>query len=224
MSDETLQLLKAFIDAAGYEVRQHLVNPRTGEKVEPIFGQNFGGAYTDSLGSFKPEPAYTVTKKKRKPRSQAKESAYSAGFLGFWSGWKAKGKGSKQDAYKQFTARFNGINEMIDRHNLYHKMVEGRDNYLRFCRETGQFSMQVCRFLGKGKHYLNDYTIPDSAKRQNRVKQEWEVIPENDNHLAGFIEKHGFKQGHDRMDKVFDTRRKLQAQIKQRIEDEINRG
>ena len=156
---------------------------------------------------------------KTKPRAQAKESAYSEDFEKLWSIYPDGAKGSKKAANAQYV---NRISLSSYSPAVYIEIEEGIKKYKSFIESTGQYLMHMSKFIGKDEHYLNDYTIPDSAKRQNRVKQEWEIIPENDNHLAAFIEKHGFKQGHDRMDKVFDTRRKLQAQIKQRIERELN--
>jgi len=154
---------------------------------------------------------------KPKPRAQAKESAYSEEFLHFWSIYPRGHGGSKKEAYRQWCARLTEDSKLYD-----YMMINGAGRYAEYIKATGQHVKHPATFLGRDKHYLNDFTIPESAKRQNRVKQDWEKIPENDNHLAGFIEQYGFKQGHDRMDKVFDTRKKLQAQIKQRIEDELN--
>jgi hypothetical protein len=122
---------------------------------------------------------------KTKPRSQAKESVYTDDFELFWIKWSAKGKGSKQDAFKQFRARFNERSGDVEHSELYGEIDSGARAYFKFCEETGQFAMQVCRFLGTGRHYLNDYTIPDNVKKQNRLK-----LPYGDNELEAFAEKH----------------------------------
>jgi len=170
MADETLQLLKAFIDAMGYEYKIDVVDPL----VTPV------------------EAIYKVTKKPKKLR-ETKQEGYSEGFLELWSIYSLKGKGSKQAAFRQYKAR---MAETTDK-NYYHshqQMKRGMHKYVFFIKETGQYSMHMSTFLGRDKHYLNDFTIPDSVVKKNRVKQDWETIPENENHILAFIEKHGFKK------------------------------
>jgi len=156
--------------------------------------------------------------KKSKPR-QAKESGYTEDFEELWSIYPKGNKGSKQAAFRSYQAR---INENFS-YPTHQEIEIGILNYKDYIKATGQYMQHMSTFLGRDKHYLNDYTIPEQAKRQNRVKQEWETIPENENAWLSFIEKHGFKKP-DRMATIFETKQSLQRQIKQRIEDEINRG
>jgi len=200
MSDETLQLLKAFIDAAGYEV-----------ETKPVAVKN--GIYEIGI------PEYIVTKKKPKPRAQAKSEGYDANFERLWDLYPKDNKGSKKAAYRKYQG-IVGMDKGEISPGFHAKIHKAVVKYKAYVEATNRWVMQFSKFIGPDEYYLNDWIIPESAKRQNRVRQDWEKIPENDNHLAGFIQKYGFKQGHDRMDKVFDTRKKLQAQIKQRIEDE----
>jgi len=197
MADETLQLLKAFIEASGYEIREMPLTLMDGSQLHE-YGMT-----------------YTVTKKKAKPRAQAKESGYSEAFEHIWSVYPKGNKGSKQAAYRQYLLR---LSEVDNEHDYADVIEDGVMAYKRLIIATDQYIQHMSTFLGRDKHYLNDFTIPDSVKRQNRVKQEWEKLPENDNHLMGFAKKHGFKI--NGQDSVFDSRRKLQQQIRERIEAE----
>jgi len=157
--------------------------------------------------------------KKSKPR-QAKESGYSEEFLDFWSVYPKGHGGSKKEAANQWEKRLSEV-EHIERPDEFDSIFKGLNRYIKFIEATGQHIKHPATFLGPNKHYLNDFTIPDSVVKKNRVKQEWEKIPDNDNHLIGFIEKHGFKKG-DRMETAFDTRNRLRSEIRARIlaEDE----
>jgi len=151
---------------------------------------------------------------KTKPRAQAKESGYSDGFLEFWTIYPKGHGGSKKEAFKQYKARMKeGDPEFYD---TYISMRNGAVEYARFIKATGQHVKHPATFLGRDKHYLNDYTIPDNVRKKAREKQPWEFIPEDDNKLIGFAKQHGFKI--DGMKTPFDNRVKLRQQIKDRIE------
>lgn len=151
---------------------------------------------------------------KPKPRAQAKESAYSEEFGLLWAMYGKKG--NKKAACRQYELR---IKEAPYSPAVYMEIEDGIKKYNKYIDATDQFKKNMETFLGRDKHYLNDFTIPDSAKRQNRVKQEWEFIPENDHLVFDWAKKHGFKV--DGLDKIFDTRCKLKTQIKERIESDL---
>ena len=158
---------------------------------------------------------------KPKPRAQAKESAYSEDFIDFWSFYPKGHGGSKKEAYRQYKERvLEGFRIDGKDAPVHEQIMKGVIKYAGYIKATGQHVKHPATFLGRDKHYLNDYTIPESAKRHNRVKQEWEKIPENEHLIFDWAKKHSFKV--NGQDSIFDTKRKIQAQIKQRIEQELN--
>ena len=202
MPDETMQLLKAFIEASGYEVSK-ICNP----------------SYDGTLNS---DVTYTVTKKKPKPRAQSKQEWYSDDFLDFWSIYPKGHGGNKKEAYRQYKARIlEGFRIDADNKPVHEQIISGTRKYAGYIKATGQHVKHPATFLGPNKHYLNDFTIPDSVVKKNRVKQEWEKIPEKDCHLIAFIEKWGYKKCGPN-ETVFDTRNRLRSEIRARIlaEDE----
>jgi len=209
MPDETMQLLKAYIEATGYEIGEQYVHPVTREPCNPpIFGAPQG---------FIPSKEYEVTKKKPKPRAQAKESAYGEYFEKFWGEYPKNHGGNKQKAYRQWGLRIQegGISNVV---STTAQMFDGMRKYKLFVDATSQTVMHPATFLGRDKHYEKDFTISKSAIRQNREKQDWEFIPENDHLVFEWAKKHSFKVNGS--DKIFETRRKLKIQIKDRIENE----
>jgi len=201
MADETMQLLKAYIKATGYEIS---------EKPHETMGLDFGAK------------EYDVTKKQPKPRAKAKESGYTDDFIKLWSIYPKCTGGSKKDAFKQYEARMKEYDPDNYHFNItvYKAMLSGTKDYAEFIEVTGQYAMRPERFFGASTHYVNNWEISESAKRQSREKQDWEFIPENDHLVFEWAKKHSFKVVGQ--DSVFATRRKLKSQIKARVESELN--
>jgi len=198
---ELKQMFEAYIEATGYDVQEMPLTLMDGSQLTE-YGMT-----------------YRVTKKPKK-RREIKQEGYTDDFINLWTLYNFKGKGSKQDAFKQYNLRLDEFKGSDAKQAYaYEEMVYGIKAYEKFINATEQFSMQMCRFLGKSKHYKNDWSIPDNVVKKNRVKQEWEKIPDNDNHLIGFIEKYGFKKCSSG-ETVFDTRNRLRSEIRARIDSE----
>jgi hypothetical protein len=191
MSDETLQLLKAFIDAAGYDVKEN-----------GVCNLN----------------RYEVTKKPPKPRKEAKAEGYTEHFMKLWSKYPKGHSGSKAATYRQYRARLEQHDHSGDEFSL---MFQGLDRYIKYIEATRYSVKSSETFFGRDRHYTSPFEITDRLKKQNRVKQPWEFIPENDNKWDQFIKDHGFKKP-DRMATTDQVKRDLQKQIRARIEAECN--
>lgn len=162
MSSETLQLLKAFIDCMGCDV----------EKKPRVIGEAIPANYNP----------YRVTKKKPKPRKEAKAEGYSDGFLEFWRMYPTGHGGSKKTASIQYEARvLEGLRITGDNEPVHQNIVNGLVNYKKFIKATKRHVKMPETFLGKKKHYEDDFTIPDSAKQQSKIK-----LPYNNDDLQDF--------------------------------------
>jgi hypothetical protein len=201
MSNETLHLLKALTDALGFEIKET--------------------EHKDYSGNMLPVITYELTKKKPKARPQAKPEGYSEDFIDFWSIYPKGHGGSKKEAYRQYAIRLSEYDSGYGVDAIILDIYRSAEKYAIKIKATHSeaFIMHPATFLGRDKHYLNDFTVSASAIRQNREKQDWEKIPENDATWMDFAEEHGFKINGS--DSVFDNKIKLQRQIKDRIENEI---
>jgi len=157
---------------------------------------------------------------KTKPRAQAKSEGYSEDFERLWRKYPKGHSGSKAKTYRLYSARLREAPLKSHLNNEYLLMDEGLDRYIPYLEATGISPKSSETFFGKDRHYTNEFVITNRAARQNREKQEWEKIPENEHLIFDWAKKHGFKV--NGQDSIFDTKRKIQAQIKQRIEQELN--
>jgi len=162
---ELKQMLQAYIEATGYEVED------TGRYIQ-------NGPERISV------PFYKVTKKKPKPRTQAKQEGYSEPFEKFWKEYPKDHGGNKGKAYKQWAKRIleGGIPNAS---SIVWQMVNGMRNYTKFVEATGQTLKHPATFIGPDRFYLDDFTIPDSAKQKNKLK-----LPYDDNALDAFAVDH----------------------------------
>ena len=166
MSDETMQLLKAYIEATGYEIREEPINSKF------------------TMYPSECETIYEVTKKKPKERKQATQEGYGKEFLDFWDFYPKGHGGSKKKAFRQWCARLTENPKLYD-----YVLINGATMYEIYIKATGQHVMHPATFLGRDKHYLNDFTIPDSAKQANKIK-----LPYADDDLWDFARANDLRQ------------------------------
>jgi len=122
--------------------------------------------------------------KKPKQRAQAKQEGYSEPFEKFWKEYPKDHGGNKGKAYKQWAKRIleGGIPNAS---SIVWQMVNGMRNYTKFVEATGQTLKHPATFIGPDRFYLDDFTIPDSAKQKNKLK-----LPYDDNALDAFAVDH----------------------------------
>jgi len=180
MSNETLQLLKEFIDAAGYDVRVNAMS----------------------------ETGYKVTKKKPKPRAQAKESGYTDDFLLLWNKYPKGHCGSKKATYRLYSKRIE--QHVLANNDEYLLMVSGVDRYAKYIEATGYSVKSSETFFGRDRHYTNPFEITANLKKQNRLK-----LPRDNEDMCKFAIANGL-QKFGSMDSYDQYRRKLLAEIEQR--------
>jgi len=200
MSNETLQLLKAFIDAAGYDVSTNYLHPTTGQECDP---PDFMSP-VNRAGGYAPRLNYIVTKKKSKPRAQAKDTGYSKEFNDLWSKYPKGHCGSKKATSRKFMARLAEVG-CFD--TEYKAMFNGVARYALYIEATGYSVKSSETFFGRDRHYTNPFEITDNLKKQNRLK-----LPRADDDLMEFARKHEL-----RMPKPAETfigyRKSLQLQL-----------
>ena len=110
-----------------------------------------------------------LAKKKPKPRA-AKKFEYPDWFEYLWAHYPCTKGGNKKKALAVIKQR------MDEDSFAYDKIVQGLDEYKRYIEATGRYPKLPETFFGPDKHYENDWTIPDSARKS--------AIPRNDDEMV----------------------------------------
>ena len=188
MHGNELRLLKAYIEAKGYEIKE----------TDRGSGEGF-------IFNYKVTKKPMATKKIRK----SIDDSYTPEFNSAWGLYpKRAGGNSKAAAYKAWSARVsssrfeNGLESIEEMH-------KGAERYAKYIREKGdentQYVMMARTFFGPSKHYLEEWTLP--VKKVKELK-----LPYDNENLAAFAAEHNLskpKAGKSYM----DYRRKLQAEF-----------
>ena len=107
--------------------------------------------------------------KKKPVKSSSSTTEYGTSFLKAWGLYpKRVGANPKRSANSAFRARAK------EHHNPYtavREMISGAQEYAKFCDATSktntEFVMMASTFFGPDKHYLTDFSIPDTMPRNN---------------------------------------------------------
>lgn len=147
--------------------------------------------------------------KKSKPR-QSKSEGYSEDFEHLWSMYGRKGNKAKSG--RQYEARTK------ENYNAFFDIESGIKTYLKLIDATGLFKKDFQTFIGPDRHYLDDFTIPEQVKKQN--KPEWAKLPFDDEQLESHARKHGLQMP-AKMDSYKQYRSKLQSEIESRLKGDV---
>lgn len=173
MSNE-LRLLKAFIEAMGYEVENKATFYDKNDWIpketdEGIFPSNLFVSYD-----------YIVKKKQRAKREKRDSHCYDPDFEEAWKLYpKRAGSNPKNKAYCSWTNNISNIDIL--------EMLNGTKRYKAFCDATGktgtEYVMQAAKFFGRDKHYLEPWTLPVG---HNKL-----ALPRLDDQLEAWAIKNG---------------------------------
>ena len=163
-----MKLLRAFIDACGFDV--DVVNAE-----EPC-----GRGELD----------FKVTKRKKqvKPRKVSNVS-YSPEFMEFWAHYPSRGvhNNPKPLAFKKWQAVLKSANHLND--ITAHDLIMSAKRYKKQCdalEKTGtEFVLQASTFLGPSRHYLEEWALPEPKKEKL-------VVPFGDA-MEPWAKQHGFR-------------------------------
>jgi len=133
--DNTERLLRAFIDAVGYDIEE----------------------LPSGLASPQDFIDYKVTKRQKKKQPKAVTNAYTDDFNDLWLIYPQRvGSNSKVDAFRAYNAR---ITEKVPHTDI----MQGVRRYNGFCVANGSINtcyvLQACTFMGKSHHYLNKWEV-----------------------------------------------------------------
>lgn len=102
-------------------------------------------------------------------RESPEREPYTPEFESAWTDYpKRAGTNSKIDAWKQWQARLNALDETESVTREIASMTAGVQRYALFCTVTEKLGTETVmaaeRFFGKSKHYLNPYDPPPPKK------------------------------------------------------------
>lgn len=142
-----MKLLKAFIDAAGYDVSAEFI--RDGEY------------------------EYKVSKRKVQPRSA--KDCYSEQFETVWRAYPNRaGANPKQKSYMAYNKRIQDGDSMV--HEIYHG-VQRYAAYCEATEKLGtEFVMQAATFFGPDQHFLNSWHIAEKPKQLLKLPRDNEKL------------------------------------------------